>query len=1455
MNNRAAIALASVLVISVAVLVGHVCINKIGAGLSAGKNEDGGNSSIVPPQPFGASLQNLPMWGEETWDTDELHIRLAAIVGSQQQENWDNLPPPQFMPPHPRLLENGVQPWGTVDVPAPHHSTVVGPQEVLVILIDFPDQEGVQTQAHYESLLFGATNSLSDYYDEVSYSQLNVQGSIAGSGWYRSAHNMTYWGDETEPISNLAMEAIQWADTEVNFSTYDTDNDGLLEPLELHIVIIHAGQDQAATGDEHDILSHHDFIPIADTVDGIRVSGTDSAGYMMLAENSPLGTFAHEFGHSLGLPDLFDTTYNSRGVGDWDLMGYGGWLGGGTARDGSSPAHLGAWAKVFLGWVTPTQITPDESPAHGVQINQAETPGATIIQLLDNPDGTDDWDTDGNGDGEYFLVESRQLVGYDNALPGAGLLIWHIDESRGNNDNVNHKLVDLEEADGLNELDNKSNYGDENDPYVSSTAGFTPTTNPNSNLYNGTVSGVSVTNISPAAQPMTADFQLPNFAIGVSPTSASVTPGEFTSATVTVAPIGGEFSNAVRLSLSGAPSGVSLFTTLGTPLFNSTLSVSSSTPTGYYTIKITGTEEGGELTRTCTYSLRVGDFSVSVSPSSGSINVGSSTSATVTVAPIGAFHDSVWLFIDNSPPGVILPPTMGTPPFTSTLYVDNTVDNTTPAGSYTITIVGTEEEGVTHTCTYTLTVKDFAVGVSPSSGSINVGSSTSATVTVTSLYGFNNSVNLSLSDAPSGVSLSTSGTPTFTSTLSVDNTTPAGSYTIKITGSGGGLTRTCTYSLTVENFAVSVNPSSGSINVGSSTSATVTVAPIGGGFSSAVSLSLSGAPPGVSLSTTSGTPTFTSTLYVDNTTPAGSYTITITGTSGSLTRTCTYSLTVKDFAVGVSPSSGSINVGSSTSATVTVAPIGGGFSSAVSLSLSGAPSGVGLSTTLGTPLFNSTLSVSSSTPAGSYTITITGSGGGLTRSCTYTLTVTDFNVSVSPTSGSVNEGSSTSATVTVTSLYGFNNSVNLSLSGAPSGVSLSTTSGTPTFTSTLSVSSSTPAGSYTITITGTSGSLTRTCTYTLTVGDFAVGVSPSSGSINVGSSTSATVTVAPIGGGFSSAVSLSLSGAPSGVGLSTTLGTPLFNSTLSVSSSTPAGSYTITITGSGGGLTRSCTYSLTVTDFSVSVSPTSGSINAGSSTSATVTITSINGFSSTVSLSASGLPSTKICGSTSFTTLYCGSTSFTNYYRTCGSTSFTDYYSKCGSTSFTDYYKTCGSTSFTNPYGYYWQCTRCGAYYPPTPKPSSCTASVFSYRKCNSCGATYSSKVSSCTRQLFGYRRCNACNAIYPSKVSSCTAQLFRYRECNACGARYYSYVSSCTKVTGYRCNSCETTYSSKPSSCTAQVPTGASISFSPSSGTPSFSSTMTISTSSTPAGTYTITITGTSGSLTRTCTYTLTVT
>ncbi|WP_018153408.1 M6 family metalloprotease domain-containing protein, partial [Methanothermococcus thermolithotrophicus] len=379
-------------------------------------------------------------------------------------------------------------------------SLINGTQKAIVILIEFQDvkHNPNNTPAYYENMLFNKSNNLSmnRYYNEVSYGKVDVVGNVTYV-WVTSQYNMSYYWDDyywyidakNGPIYELAREAVQLADPYINFSQYDTDGDTIVD----HLIIIHAGYGQEFSGNSSDIWSHRWVIPNCTTDDGVS-----AYGYTMQSEYSPMGTFAHEFGHDLGLPDLYDKDGSSSGIGKWGLMGAGSWLGN---PSGTYPAHLCAWSKYLLGWVSPISINGTqhiEIPA--VELND------TVYMLLDNPFGPTDWDMFGNGVGEYFLIENRQKIGFDSYLPGEGLLIWHVDESEPGNYNETHYLVDLEEADGYQELENGYDRGSSTDPWYSNLTGFTDVSNPNSNLYDGTNSGVRVTNISDSSVTMTADL-------------------------------------------------------------------------------------------------------------------------------------------------------------------------------------------------------------------------------------------------------------------------------------------------------------------------------------------------------------------------------------------------------------------------------------------------------------------------------------------------------------------------------------------------------------------------------------------------------------------------------------------------------------------------------------------------------------------------------------------------------------------------------------------------------------------------------------------------------------------------------------------------------------------------------------------------------------------------------------
>jgi len=347
-----------------------------------------------------------------------------------------------------------------------------GTIQVAFILSEFEDQ-AYQTdhdQDYFEDLAFGETNSMWDYFDEVSRSQLDIQGTVYGP--YTLSGDAADYGTEN---TEFVRDSVEIADDDIDYRDYDA------------VMVIHSGPGEESSGNSDDIWSIH--------WPGANI-GTDDDGFVIeqitqapeyetiVGENNPLGVWCHEFGHELELPDLYDTDGSSAGIGDWGIMASGSW-----GNNGETPVYMGAWSRYWLGWVEPIVITDD---VNNLELKPIENDGD--VYLLPIPGNWSD-------SKQYYLLENRQKIKYDAYLPGEGLLIWHIDEeildskwnSNSVNNDENHKGVDLEEADGDDDLDSKTNYGDSGDPYNSGT--FSKDTYPNSLAYNGTESGWKIENI------------------------------------------------------------------------------------------------------------------------------------------------------------------------------------------------------------------------------------------------------------------------------------------------------------------------------------------------------------------------------------------------------------------------------------------------------------------------------------------------------------------------------------------------------------------------------------------------------------------------------------------------------------------------------------------------------------------------------------------------------------------------------------------------------------------------------------------------------------------------------------------------------------------------------------------------------------------------------------------------
>jgi hypothetical protein len=633
------------------------------------------------------------------------------------------------------------------------------------------------------------------------------------------------------------------------------------------------------------------------------------------------------------------------------------------------------------------------------------------------------------------------------------------------------------------------------------------------------------------------------------------------------------------------------------------------------------------------------DFTMSATPSATTTPGGSAT-YTVSVAPVQGFSGVVTLSATNLPAGVtaqFTPPTLtGSGTSTMTLITASG----TQAVTSTVTVAGVSGS-LYHSASTSLAVQDFSVGVNPGSASTLPGGTASYLVSVTPINGFAGTVNFQVPSLPVGAT-ATFSPPTLagggTTSLNIATTTgtPVATSSITVNAYSGSLQRPAAASLVVQDFGLSVSPSSQRVVSGAATSYAITLSPLDG-FTGPVTFSVSGQPSGSAVnfspSTLTGSGTTTLTVSTGVSTLAGSYGLTITASSFGRTQTTTATLVVP-ITVTISPPQPSQNLALSSavqlSATVTgttntgvcwqLLPMAAWpyYQAEGQLLPYGDCSGVITYQSNISIYQNPYVRIKATSVADS---TVSQEWDAVLANCYYCVTITrDPNYPNDP-QGALLPGQSVHLVASVT-----HGGTVTSWVGPPG--TLSTGSSLTTIYTAPQDTSGSPA----VTILASSQDSWGSIALARVAGgspppppsDFTITASPSTNTVSPGGTAQYTIKTTGSGG----VVSFNVSGLPNGASASfNPMTAPVGGATIMTihaSTSSSVGSYTLTITGSSGSHVHSTTAALNVQtgqqDFFLSVSPASQSVGDTNSTSYVVRVNPINGFTGAVTMAVAGLP-------------------------------------------------------------------------------------------------------------------------------------------------------------------------------------------------------------------------------------------
>ena len=339
----------------------------------------------------------------------------------------------------------------------------LGQRRIPIILVEFKDKKFNNTRQDIIDAMLTGNESVGQYFRDQSNGMYEPDFEVFGI--YTLSQNREYYGghqgnDNDKGLGWLVTEACQLATADgVAFSPYDTNNDDYCDV----VIVIYAGVGEAQAS-----WIHPEAVwPCNWSLSSAYYYGSGGNGAFRPSSGDPIvdnfavfnelygsndngttidgiGTFAHEFGHCLGLPDFYDTGDGDHyGLGDWDIMCMGCYN-----NDGFTPPGYSAYEKNFMGWIE--LITPNPGTYYTLPVwNQknASTDKALCI--------TSDLNSN-----EFFILENRKKQGWDRYAPGEGIMITHVtyNADRWWGDSPNNEDIQLMT---LMNADNSWSYYDE----------------------------------------------------------------------------------------------------------------------------------------------------------------------------------------------------------------------------------------------------------------------------------------------------------------------------------------------------------------------------------------------------------------------------------------------------------------------------------------------------------------------------------------------------------------------------------------------------------------------------------------------------------------------------------------------------------------------------------------------------------------------------------------------------------------------------------------------------------------------------------------------------------------------------------------------------------------------------------------------------------------------------------